>query len=632
VKNAKDLERVVPEVVDLRVSLHLNRAACYQMMHGGQPEDAPPDNLRRVIMEAEKALELQSANVKALYRRGMAHLELGQLSEARADLKRAVEVDPGNKAAKQGLLKLERRQRAADVQAKGVYTQMFERNSSAAAASAAAAAASAPPTPAAAAQLDGLVQDFLEGAEAFLNGTAGEGGLNNTQSAAAVENASAVQENAAAGGHGPVDAVRRLLARAAPAMKTAVLTKAPAAAPAPAPAPAAAPAPAPAPAAAPTPVAAPVAVPAPAPKPEPVPEPAPPPTPKPQSSAPAPPAAESAPSAKSALASMEAAAPRPNAALAEQGESSLCETAETQEERESTSKFQPEEPPSPPPHRASSWFAGAARRAAALPARRPTPPPPPTPSGSRAASSARAEESEASEEGVTRGDDSMSRTDAGLAAKALRGLGAGAPGGARRLSSAPTRMESPGREADGHRPVRRSSSGTLDGWLMPSPPRSPASPEQQARREELAAQRAAAASPPRAPRAPPPRWPFKALRARGAAADPSDRSGTTLESFLSGKSMSPARELSAARRRRALERKRRRREGFQVHGLDGVKQFTRELVHWCAAPQAGPARALLARVVAPVGVAGALFFSGGSPTPLSLPLVLRGYVSSLSQY
>jgi len=60
-----------------------------------------------------------------------------------------------------------------------------------------------------------------------------------------------------------------------------------------------------------------------------------------------------------------------------------------------------------------------------------------------------------SEEGVTRGDDSMSRTDAGLAAKALRGLSAGAPGSARRLSSAPTRMESPGREADGHRPVRR---------------------------------------------------------------------------------------------------------------------------------------------------------------------------------
>ena len=103
---------------------------------------------------------------------------------------------------------------------------------------------------------------------------------------------------------------------------------------------------------------------------------------------------------------------------------------------------------------------------------------------------------------------------------------------------------------------------------------------------------------------------LQALRARGAAADLSDPSGTTLESFLSGKSMSPARELSAARRHRALERKRRRREGFQVHGLDGVKQFTRELVHWCAAPQAGPARALLARVVAPVGVAGALYFSG----------------------
>ena len=404
VKNAKDLERMVPEVVDLRVSLHLNlprtkwtrrvphpvlighaaslsqvvdlrvslhlnRAACYQMMHGGQPEDAPPDNLRRVIMEAEKALELQSANVKALYRRGMAHLELGQLSEARADLKRAVEVDPGNKAAKQGLLQLERRQRAADVQAKGVYTQMFERNSSAAAASAAAAAASAPPTPAAAAQLDGLVQenslppplppplllfprprvlrepepapppqDFLEGAEAFLNGTAGEGGLglNNTQSAAAVENASAVQGGAAGGGHGPVDAVRRLLSRAAPAMKTAVLTTAPGAAPAPEPA--AAPAPAPAPKPAPVAAAAPAPVPAPAPAPTPAPapkpEPAPPPTPKPQSSAP--PAAESAPSAKPALAFMEAAAPRPNAALAEQGESSLCETAETQEEREST--------------------------------------------------------------------------------------------------------------------------------------------------------------------------------------------------------------------------------------------------------------------------------------------------------
>lgn len=42
-------------------------------------------------------LELESTNVKALYRRGQAYMELADLDLAEFDVKKALEIDPNNR-------------------------------------------------------------------------------------------------------------------------------------------------------------------------------------------------------------------------------------------------------------------------------------------------------------------------------------------------------------------------------------------------------------------------------------------------------------------------------------------------------------------------------------------------------
>lgn len=53
---------------------------------------------------ANKALEVDNKNVKALYRRGVASRALGDIDAARADLKEALKCDPANTAVKKELL------------------------------------------------------------------------------------------------------------------------------------------------------------------------------------------------------------------------------------------------------------------------------------------------------------------------------------------------------------------------------------------------------------------------------------------------------------------------------------------------------------------------------------------------
>lgn len=44
-----------------------------------------------------KVLELESTNVKALYRRAQAHMNLADLDLAEFDIKKALELDPDNR-------------------------------------------------------------------------------------------------------------------------------------------------------------------------------------------------------------------------------------------------------------------------------------------------------------------------------------------------------------------------------------------------------------------------------------------------------------------------------------------------------------------------------------------------------
>ena len=74
-----------------------------------------------------KALALDADNVKGLFRRGTALLELGEWDDARKDLRRALEIEPSNASARSALATLHERvtkQRESDKQR---YRGMFER-------------------------------------------------------------------------------------------------------------------------------------------------------------------------------------------------------------------------------------------------------------------------------------------------------------------------------------------------------------------------------------------------------------------------------------------------------------------------------------------------------------------------
>ena len=81
---------------ELQVALGLNLAACQLKL--GQVDHAS-SNCSRI-------LELDPGNVKALYRRGMARMRLGDLDEAEEDLRQAGRREPGNTAVQRRLREL----------------------------------------------------------------------------------------------------------------------------------------------------------------------------------------------------------------------------------------------------------------------------------------------------------------------------------------------------------------------------------------------------------------------------------------------------------------------------------------------------------------------------------------------
>lgn len=67
----------------------------------------------RVIDVTTEVLAREPANTKALYRRGVAQLGSGRQQAARSDLRRVLELEPGNAEARQKLVELSRQSRAA---------------------------------------------------------------------------------------------------------------------------------------------------------------------------------------------------------------------------------------------------------------------------------------------------------------------------------------------------------------------------------------------------------------------------------------------------------------------------------------------------------------------------------------
>ncbi|CAN4092175.1 unnamed protein product [Withania somnifera] len=113
-------------VKSLRVACWLNgAAACLKRNY-----------FKEAIKQCSKVLEVESCNVKALYRRAQAFMETADLHLAELDIKKALEIDPQNREVKLIQKTLKQLQAESNKRDAKLYTTMFARlsneNSSAA--------------------------------------------------------------------------------------------------------------------------------------------------------------------------------------------------------------------------------------------------------------------------------------------------------------------------------------------------------------------------------------------------------------------------------------------------------------------------------------------------------------------
>ncbi|OIT29292.1 PREDICTED: peptidyl-prolyl cis-trans isomerase FKBP62-like [Nicotiana attenuata] len=106
-------------VKSLRVSCWLNGAACCLKQN----------DFQEAIKHCSKVLEIESCNVKALYRRAQAFMDTADLHLAELDIKKALEIDPQNREVKLIQKTLKQLQAESNKKDAKVYTTMFARMS-----------------------------------------------------------------------------------------------------------------------------------------------------------------------------------------------------------------------------------------------------------------------------------------------------------------------------------------------------------------------------------------------------------------------------------------------------------------------------------------------------------------------
>jgi len=94
---------------------HLNSAMCYIKIK----------EYRKALESCEKALKIDSRNVKGLWRRGVARTELGFWNEAKRDFVDALEIEPDNKPIQQSMSRLKALMKKQDEIEKERYKKMF---------------------------------------------------------------------------------------------------------------------------------------------------------------------------------------------------------------------------------------------------------------------------------------------------------------------------------------------------------------------------------------------------------------------------------------------------------------------------------------------------------------------------
>ncbi|KAL6878348.1 hypothetical protein ACP4OV_012518 [Aristida adscensionis] len=101
-----------------RNSLHLNVAACYQKM----------GEYRKSIETCNKVLDANPVHVKALYRRGMSYMLLGDFDDAKNDFEKMITVDKSSEPdATSALLKLKQKQQETEKKARKQFKGLFDK-------------------------------------------------------------------------------------------------------------------------------------------------------------------------------------------------------------------------------------------------------------------------------------------------------------------------------------------------------------------------------------------------------------------------------------------------------------------------------------------------------------------------
>ncbi|XP_056622793.1 peptidyl-prolyl cis-trans isomerase FKBP4 [Triplophysa dalaica] len=101
----------------LRLAAHLNLAMCYLKLHDPSP----------ALENCDKALELDSNNEKALFRRGEALFVMKDFDRARADFQRVTQLYPANKAAKSQIMLCQKHIKEQHEKDKLLYANMFQK-------------------------------------------------------------------------------------------------------------------------------------------------------------------------------------------------------------------------------------------------------------------------------------------------------------------------------------------------------------------------------------------------------------------------------------------------------------------------------------------------------------------------
>jgi len=105
------------EAKALKINSHTNLSIC----HSKLKDDA------KTLKSANEALKLDSACVKALFRRASVNFATGNFLVAKKDIVKILRVDPGNKSATKLNAKLEKSQAAQDTQDRKRYRGMFDK-------------------------------------------------------------------------------------------------------------------------------------------------------------------------------------------------------------------------------------------------------------------------------------------------------------------------------------------------------------------------------------------------------------------------------------------------------------------------------------------------------------------------